>query len=207
MGDSGKKRPLNIVVFASGKGTLLRFLFENQGNYAVQGVISDRSCLALELASEFKTPSYLLPNTKRDAFALDCARCLQADYIVLAGYMRIVKDPLLSAYPQRIINVHPADLRVLKANGTRAYTGANAVRDAILSGEKETRSSVHVVTEEVDAGPILAVGPCVSYEGGDIRLHQEKQKHLSDCPALLYVLNRLGKKNAFKGETCVVLSA
>ncbi|MDD5772308.1 MAG: formyltransferase family protein [bacterium] len=83
------------------------------------------------------------------------------DLIALAGYMSIVTQPLLDVFNGRIINVHPADLSV-KKGGKRKYTGGNAVRDAILAGEKELRSTTHIVRDKVDYGEILLISEGIS---------------------------------------------
>ena len=70
------------------------------------------------------------------------------DVVVLLGYLYVLTAPMLDAFPGRILNVHDGELR---------YPGLHATRDAILAGERETRSTLHVVTQEVDAGPVLAV--------------------------------------------------
>jgi len=85
------------------------------------------------------------------------------DAVVLAGYMSVVTRPLLEAFPGRIINVHPADLRIME-KGKRKYTGDYAVRDAILAGESEIRSSTHIVREEVDGGEVLMISDPVSVD-------------------------------------------
>lgn len=69
------------------------------------------------------------------------------DLIIACGYLHILTTPLLDAYPNRIVNVHDSDLP--------SYPGLHAVRDAVFAGERSTRSCVHVVTEGVDAGPVL----------------------------------------------------
>lgn len=73
---------------------------------------------------------------------------VQADLVVTCGYLHILTAPLLEAYPNRIINVHDSDLP--------SYRGLHAVRDAVFAGERVTRSTVHIVTEEVDGGPPVA---------------------------------------------------
>lgn len=72
---------------------------------------------------------------------------VHADLIITCGYLHILTAPLLDAYAGRIVNVHDSDLP--------AYPGLHAVRDAVLAGERSTRSVVHAVTEGVDAGPVL----------------------------------------------------
>lgn len=69
------------------------------------------------------------------------------DLIVTCGYLHILTTPLLDAYPDRVVNVHDSDLP--------SYPGLHAVRDAVFAGARSTRSTVHRVTEGVDAGPVL----------------------------------------------------
>jgi folate-dependent phosphoribosylglycinamide formyltransferase PurN len=78
------------------------------------------------------------------------------DLLVLSGYLHIVTAPLLAAYPQRVLNVHDADLTVLGPDGRPQYRGLHATRDAVRAGEPATRCTVHLVTEDVDGGPPLA---------------------------------------------------
>ena len=68
------------------------------------------------------------------------------DTLVLLGYLWIATEPLLSAFPNRILNVH---------DGLSKYPGLHATRDAILAGETATYSIVHLVTPDLDAGPLL----------------------------------------------------
>ena len=82
----------------------------------------------------------------------------EADYLFLSDYPYLVTRPLLDAFPGRIIVFHDADLTVI-TNGRRAYTGLNAVRNAILSGDRSTRASAFVATEETGEGPLLLLGP------------------------------------------------
>lgn len=77
------------------------------------------------------------------------------DAVVLLGYLYVLSDPMLDAFPGRILNVHDADLTLRHDDGRPSYPGLHATRDAILAGEHETRSSVHVVTKQLDAGPVI----------------------------------------------------
>ena len=84
------------------------------------------------------------------------------DAIAMAGYMSIITEPVLKRYG-RIINVHPADLRVRK-DGKRLYTGDRAVALAIAEGEPFLHATVHLVGEEVDGGQILMMSAPVLVE-------------------------------------------
>lgn len=96
--------------------------------------------------------------TDRKAFDAETASMFRGcDVVVLLGYLFIVTEPLLTAFPDRILNVHDADLTLRTPDGRPRYPGLHATRDAIVAGEGETRSSVHIVTPDVDAGPVLAL--------------------------------------------------
>jgi folate-dependent phosphoribosylglycinamide formyltransferase PurN len=72
---------------------------------------------------------------------------LGVDTILLLGYVYRITAPLLDAFPSRIFNIHDSDLP--------KFPGLHATRDAVRSGEKYTRSSVHIVTAEIDRGPVV----------------------------------------------------
>ena len=85
----------------------------------------------------------------RKAFDAETAAMLRGcDVVVLLGYLFVLTEPLLDAFPGRILNLHDSDLP--------RYPGLHATRDAIYAGERETRSSAHIVTAQVDAGPVIA---------------------------------------------------
>lgn len=81
---------------------------------------------------------------------------IRADYVLLVGYDYVVTDELLARFPGRILAIHDADLTLRDRD--RLYAGCHAVRDAILAGEPETRSSVYVVTRQVGRGPLFLLG-------------------------------------------------
>lgn len=90
----------------------------------------------------------------RRHYDTDTASILQAlgvDAVICLGYLYILTEPMLSAFPDRIFNIHDADVSLGR------YPGLHATRDAIFAGERFTRSSAHIVTAEVDAGPVVAV--------------------------------------------------
>jgi folate-dependent phosphoribosylglycinamide formyltransferase PurN len=80
---------------------------------------------------------------------------LRADLLLLSSYLYIATPPLLTAYAGRIVNVHGSDLARRAPDGRPLYPGLRAVRDAISAGELETRATSHLVTAELDDGPIL----------------------------------------------------
>jgi len=87
---------------------------------------------------------------------------LHAQVIAAGGYMAAMTEVLFNEYLS--VNVHPADLSILNDAGERKYRGDDAVRDAILAGEKYLRSSMHIIEEEVDGGRLLMASRPVEVE-------------------------------------------
>ncbi len=83
-----------------------------------------------------------------DRFTAEVLRCLGIDAVVMMGYLYVATDGLLTAFPNRVLNVH---------DGTSKYPGLHATRDAVLAGEHETRSTVHLATGDLDAGPVVVL--------------------------------------------------
>jgi folate-dependent phosphoribosylglycinamide formyltransferase PurN len=90
-----------------------------------------------------------------DRGTVELLRPFRPDLVVLCGYLHVATAPLLEAHPSRIINVHDSDLAIADGDGLPRYRGLHATRDAIFAGEPETRSTVHLVTQQVDVGPLL----------------------------------------------------
>lgn len=154
------KRPLRLGVLGSGKGSNFRAIVEKiadgQLDAEVRIVISDvDNSGILRLARDFKIPGvYVCPGRFRTRLESeieeDIVRLLQeaqVELVILAGFMRIVKQPLLSAFPRRIINIHPSLLP--------KFPGLEAWKQALAAGERVTGCTVHYVEAAVDAGEIL----------------------------------------------------
>ena len=90
-----------------------------------------------------------------DARTIPFLKGYRPDLIVLCGYLHIVTEPLLAAFPDRVINLHDADLTVIGGDGLPRFRGLHSTYDALAAGRAETRSTVHLVTAEVDQGPPL----------------------------------------------------
>ena len=140
-----------LAVGVSGGGSNLRALVAAARRSALGGevvlVFADRPCPALAWAAEEGIDTALVPGGPDETLA-DAFRAAEPDLVVLAGYLRIVGPRVLAAFDGRILNTHPSLLP--------AFTGANAVRDALAHGVRVTGCTVHLVTEVLDGGPILA---------------------------------------------------
>jgi formyltetrahydrofolate-dependent phosphoribosylglycinamide formyltransferase len=155
------RTPLRIAVLGSGAGSnfaaLLDAIHSGALNAEVTLALTDESdSRFLLLAKQYHLPTAVIdcgPHPLRTTPASQQAiydHLLDArpDVVVLAGFMRILKDPTLSAFADRLVNVHPSLLPQFK--------GRYAVRDALASGEPNTGCTVHLVIPEIDAGRILA---------------------------------------------------
>jgi phosphoribosylglycinamide formyltransferase 1 len=143
-----------IAVLASGSGTLLDAILADA--LPVTVVITDRPCRALDVADQHGTPTEMVERTEwgasfdRGAYTDALVKVLhhhQVDLVVMAGFGTVVPG-IAAAFPGRVLNSHPALLP--------AFRGWHAVRDALAHGVKVTGTTIHVVTAEVDDGPILA---------------------------------------------------
>ena len=90
-----------------------------------------------------------------DTFTARVLKQINIDTVVLLGYLYVLTERMLSAFPERIINVHDSDLTLTNEKRDRKYVGLHSTRDAVTNGERETRSTVHLVTEDLDEGPVL----------------------------------------------------
>jgi len=145
-----------LAVLVSGSGTLLQALIDAPSpEFAITGVISDKAdAFGLQrardagIATDVVSPAQYQDRDAWNAQLVSALGSLQPDWIVCAGFMRILGEQVLRAYPGRIINSHPALLP--------AFPGAHGVRDALAYGVCVTGCTVHLVDTGVDTGPILA---------------------------------------------------
>jgi phosphoribosylglycinamide formyltransferase-1 len=152
------KSKIRIAVFISGSGTLLQALLDAAAQphtpFVVSAVLADREAIGLDRARDAGVPTVVAALgdfPTRDGWNEAVAKAVETfspGLIVLAGFMKILSEPLISRYQGRIINTHPALLP--------AFPGAHGVRDALAYGAKVTGCSVIMVDAGTDAGPIIA---------------------------------------------------
>ncbi len=153
---AGKKA--RIVILISSKGSNMRAILgkicEGKLNAHCTLVLSDREAKGLEVAKTLGVATELFPKRKeetREQFDTRLAARLKAEkpaLIVCAGYLKIITQPLLMAFPQRILNIHPSLLP--------AFPGLKAQKQALDYGVKYTGCTIHLVDSGVDTGKILA---------------------------------------------------
>ena len=152
---------LALGILGSGKGSNCRAILEQirAGKLAAEArlVVSDFfEAGILDIAREFGVPNVYLPPGKfrtrlEPQVEMQLVRMLQAagvELVVLAGFMRVLKEQILAAFPRRIINLHPSLLP--KFPGVEAWT------QALAAGEKFTGCTVHYVDAGIDSGEIIA---------------------------------------------------
>ena len=146
---------MRTAVLASGSGTLLDAILAD--GIPVDLVVVDRPCAATDVADRHGVPAVCHERTSfgadfdRDAYTAEVTALLVdagIELVVMAGYGTVFGAAVHAAYPNRIVNTHPALLP--------AFKGWHAVEAALDYGVKVSGCTVHVATLEMDAGPILA---------------------------------------------------
>lgn len=184
--DAGDRAPLPIGVLLSGSGTNLQALIDaieaGELNAQVKLVVASRpSAYGLKRAEAagiqtltLSKEIYADPIQADEVIAheLLAAGC---EYVIMAGYMRMVHAPLLATFPNRVINIHPALLP--------SFQGAHGIQDAFDRGVKVTGVTVHIANAAYDMGPIIAQRALVVEEGWDVDTLEE---HIHAIEHVLY---------------------
>ena len=150
---------VNIAIFASGGGTnaenIIRYFHDSELVYTALVVSNKADAPVLEKAQRLgvKTQVVLKSQLNDAAVMIPLLRQYAIDFIVLAGFLPLVPDFLVDAYPRRIINIHPSLLPKYGGKGMWGHYVHEAVKAA---GETETGMTVHWVTPVCDGGEIIA---------------------------------------------------
>ena len=152
---------LGLGILGSGKGTNCRAILEQIRagilNAEARVVVSDVvDAPILDIAREFSVPNSYLPpghfktrlEPDMEAELVQLLRDASVELVVLAGFMRVLKEPMLRAFPRKILNIHPSLLP--------KFPGLEAWEQALASGETVTGCTVHYVDDKIDHGDILA---------------------------------------------------
>ena len=152
---------LKVGVLLSGSGTNFQAIIDEAAAglpvEVVQVVSSRPDAYGIERARAAGIPvlvmnreAYADPDAA-DARVVETLQAAGAEYVVMAGYMRMVTPVMLKAFPNRVLNLHPALLP--------SFKGAHAIADAFAAGVKVTGVTVHFANEDYDKGPIVAQEP------------------------------------------------
>ncbi len=192
---------MNVVILGSGRGSNARRLLEaeregNLGKARVVSVFSDRpDGPILKLGDEFGVEArYLDPGSYRTKLDGDAEKAYikaigtkDPGLVVLAGFMRVIKPPMIRAFEGKIINLHPSLLP--------SFKGLEAIRQAYEYGVKITGCTVHYVTEDVDSGPVIDQ-EAVRIESDDTLESLEDKVHAAEHRLLPEVVARLSMNEA-----------
>lgn len=150
--------PLKIGILLSGSGTNFQAIADAIADglpLEIAHVVSSRpDAYGIERAKALGIPVLVLNREiyadpkAADQTIVDTLSASGVEYVVMAGYMRMVTNVMLDAFPNRILNLHPALLP--------SFKGAHAIQDAFDAGVKVTGVTVHFANEEYDKGPIIA---------------------------------------------------
>lgn len=187
-----------IVILGSGRGSNAEALLKAEaskklGAAKIAAVISDHEDAGiLALGQKFKVPAiYIDPKRKGGYLSEEAEQAyieriasFSPKLIVLAGFMRILRKPFVDAFGGRVINLHPSLLP--------SFKGANGIKDAYEYGVKVTGCTVHWVTSDLDAGPIVDQKE-VRIDESETLDHLAKKIHIAEHQLLPDVVARLSK--------------
>lgn len=153
---------MRLAFFASGGGASLRAIVAaiRAGKLAAEPVLvigNRKDAPALAFAREARVATAFIPTLPdpeaADARAAQALAAAGAEWVVLSGYLRKLGPRVLSAYPRRILNIHPA---LLPRHGGQGMYGRRVHEAVAAAGDAETGATIHLVDEEYDHGPPLA---------------------------------------------------
>ena len=165
----------NIVVLVSGGGTNLQALIDAEKSGIIKGgkitcvISSKEGVYALERAAQNDIKSRVIPRKEYADIAsytkavTDALIEEKADLVVYAGFMTILDEQVVKAFPYKMMNVHPALIPSFCGKG---FYGLHVHEAALAAGVKLSGATVHFVTEECDGGPII-IQKAVPVENGD----------------------------------------
>lgn len=169
-----------IAVLASGHGSILEAILDDGIDVGV--VVADRTCRALEIAQRASVSAALLERTDfgasfdRDAYTdqvVDTLAKHDTQLVAMAGFLTVLSKQILDAYPGRVLNTHPS---LLPAFG--GMYGPDVIEETLRTGVKVTGCTVHLVTEDLDAGPIVAQEPVPVLPQDDVTTLHERIKRV-----------------------------
>ncbi len=187
-----------IIILGSGRGSNAEALLKAEkakllGSATIAAIVSDvEGAGILELGQKYAVPAIYVDPGRPGARLSEAAEAAYVErigafspkLIVLAGFMRILREPFIRAFGGAVINLHPSLLP--------SFKGAHAIADAYHFGVKVTGCTVHWVTAALDAGPIIDQKE-VRIEDSDTLELLEKKVHIAEHSLLPDVVARLSK--------------
>ncbi len=183
-----------VAVLGSGEGTNFSALVKHARSKRLEiefmAISNVENCGFIKRARNAGVKWKVLNKEKLNDDLLNTLLDFSPQLILLAGYMKILPPRIVNAFEGKILNIHPSLLP--------AFKGAHAVRDALKYGVKWTGVTVHVVTEELDAGPILAQG-VVPILTGDSEESLLSRVHEVEHKLYPFVMEKMLRGENFEG--------
>ena len=147
-----------MAMLASGSGTNVGnfiYYYKDHPKIEIALVMSNNeSALVLERARQAGVPAVFIPRSQWHSGhePLSVLKDHDIDFVVLAGFLQLIPDPILQAFPRRIVNIHPA---LLPRFGGKGMYGSHVHEAVIQAGEQQSGISIHLVNEQYDKGKVL----------------------------------------------------
>ncbi len=177
------KQGVNIAVLASGKGSNAEQIchyFMLHPNIHVRLIVSNKpEAGVLKVADHYTVEKVVIPNSRLEADLLPVLMSADIDFVVLAGFLRVIPADVVKTYTGKMVNIHPA---LLPAYGGKGMYGRLVHQAVIDAGETKSGITIHFVTEEYDKGDIIFQQSC-EIEPSDTpdrlaeKIHQLEHRH------------------------------
>lgn len=185
-----------IVLFASGNGSNVENIiqyFKNSNTVSVAGVFSNNSnAKVLEKAQHYNIPVFTFNKEElNEGLVLEKINALHPDLIVLAGFLLKFPEHIISQYPNKIINIHPA---LLPKYGGKGMYGMHVHQAVLANKEKETGITIHHVNEHYDEGEFIfqtsvSIENCLTPEAIATKVHELEHRHFPKVIEKLLISN------------------
>ncbi|WP_207535564.1 phosphoribosylglycinamide formyltransferase [Desertivirga arenae] len=192
-----KKR---IAIFASGSGSNAQKIMEHfkKHNEAEVAIVltNNPDAYVLQRADNFEIPTHVFDRYEfyKTNSVVNLLKSLEIDIIVLAGFLWLVPENLLKAFPNKIINIHPA---LLPKYGGKGMYGDNVHKAVLANGEEESGITIHFVNEHFDEGEIIHQSRFKIEKGDDLEMIKFKGQQLEHTHFPKVVESLLKKMKSF----------
>ena len=190
----------NIAIFASGSGTnaenIINYFF-NSNSVKISLILTENPlAYVIERANNHHVPCMVFEmNDLKSGKILNVLKSYNIDYIILAGFLKLVPTEIIEEYPNRIVNIHPA---LLPKFGGKGMYGDRVHKAVIEAKEKESGITIHYVNQHYDEGNIVFQARCPVYNSDTPeilakRIHELEYKYYPEVIANLLGQNQIKK--------------
>lgn len=174
-----------IAILASGSGTnaenIISYFEKNKNIFVALILTNNPNAFVLKRAKKLNVRSEIVKNANlnKKSVLLDLLKQYDIDFIVLAGFLKLIPSEIISAYQYKILNIHPA---LLPKFGGKGMYGNSVHKAVIESGEKESGITIHFVNQFYDEGQIISQHKCPVHSDDTVeslaaRIHKLEYKY------------------------------